>query len=324
MTTAYSTFELPPGFCLLGPVSTQQKVQEWLLVLRSVGLDGSARWIPSVGWAILVTEHQYLRATQTLREYEIENRDWPPARKKDRPLYASSPWAFVVVGLLIVMFAITGPAAARSGWFQLGTANTDMILHGAPWQAVTALTLHADAGHVLGNVISGGIFLTGVHRRLGAGLGTFVTVMAGAAGNLANAAWHGTHHLSIGASTAVFGALGALAAAQMVRNQVDRPSREGGLRALLSTWGPIAAGLVLLGLLGAGGARDTMAQLAHVNRTDVAAHGFGFVAGLALGLIAAFTLRKRTTPLPTWLQSAFGAASFATVAGSWVLAAVVR
>ncbi|MFO0661161.1 MAG: rhomboid family intramembrane serine protease [Polyangiaceae bacterium] len=320
MTMAYSTsFELPPKFSFLGPVSTQQKVQEWLLVLRSVGLDGSVRWVPTAGVGHLVTDHQYLRAAQTLRDYELENRDWPPVQRKDQPLYAESPWAIIVVSLLVAMFAITGPAAARSTWFQLGTANTDMILHGAPWQAVTAL--HSDASHVIGNALSGGIFLTGVHRRLGSGLGTFVALAAGAAGNYANAVWHGSHHLSIGASTAVFEALGALATAQMIRNQANRSPREKGLRAMASAPGSPLPRVSCCSVCSAQVARATrcLSSLTHLAPTwaltgSVSSQGCSSVSSLPT------SLRKRTTPLPAWVQSAFGVASIAIVTGSWLLA----
>ena len=52
----------------------------------------------------------------------------------------------------------TGPVARYSGWFQRGTAVTGLVLSSEPWRAVTALTLHADTSHVLGNAISGTVF----------------------------------------------------------------------------------------------------------------------------------------------------------------------
>lgn len=304
-------FDLPEGFCLLGPVATQKKAQEWLLVLNSVKLDGSVRWIPSAGWGILITEGQYRRAVDTLRTYEKENQDWPPKKVKDRPLYAKSWWAVGVMALLVAMFALTGPSSSKSVWFRVGTASADMILQGSAWQAVTALTLHADSVHVMGNAIIGGVFLAAVHQRLGAGLGTAVTVAAGTVGNLMNAVWYGSHHWSIGASTAVFGALGALAASQVIRNHDNEPRSRWGL------WGPVAGGLVLLGLLGSGSARDAIGQVAR-NTTDVAAHGFGFVGGLIFGAIAAFVLRSRANPLPAKVQWAFGVGTMLTVVSAWV------
>jgi hypothetical protein len=65
-----------------------------------------------------------------------------------------------------------------------------------------------------------------LHRRLGAGATALGIVASGALGNLLNAVWHhsvsGHDHASIGASTAVFGAVGLLAATQLV---LDRPEK---------------------------------------------------------------------------------------------------
>ena len=298
---------LPEGFALLGPVSSLRKAQEWLFVLRSVDLDGVVREPERGRWGILVMQGQYARALETLRTYEAENRNWPPPQRRDTPLYERSSWAALTFAALVAFFLATGPAQAHSVWFQLGTADSFQILHGKPWQAVTALTLHADGSHVLGNAAAGTIFLTAVHRRLGAGMGTFVVLAAGAMGNVLNALWHGGEHWSIGASTAVFAAVGVLAATQMVLN------RERSAQTFVSTWAPILGGLALLGTLGAGG-----------GHTDLHAHGFGFLAGVVLGALAAFPVRRRAAPLPSGVQAGFAALSLASTLGAWALALVRR
>ncbi|HEU4538178.1 MAG TPA: rhomboid family intramembrane serine protease, partial [Polyangiaceae bacterium] len=58
--------------------------------------------------------------------------------------------------------------------------------------------------------------------------------------------------------------------------------------------------------------------------TDVRAHGFGFLAGVALGLPAALVARWRDRPVGNWGQAAFGLVSAATVVGSWALAFGLR
>lgn len=293
--------EIPSGFVFL-PAPHLRKAQEWVFVLRSVGLDGSVRMLNGGGYGILLLESQGARAIENLRDYEAENRNWPPAQKRDRPLYQGSLWAAFIFAMASVFFLVTGPAASQSKWFRAGVANTDQLLHGKPWQALTALTLHSDASHIMGNAISGTIFLSAVHRRLGPGVGTFAVLSAGAAGNALNAWWHGTSHWSLGASTAVFAAIGVLAATQVLLNRTSS-------RGFFQTLGPVMAGLVLLGTLGAGGAR-----------TDLHAHLFGFLAGLVVGVIAGLPVRKRESPLPTSVQVAFGGLSIASVLGSWGLA----
>jgi membrane associated rhomboid family serine protease len=290
------------GLRLLGPVATIAKAQEWAFVLRTEGLDGVVRPTSTGGWAVLVDEAVHARALTTLRSYEAENRDFPPARRRDRPLYAPSWWAIAVFAALCGFFLVTGPSAGRSPFFRWGTADASLLLHGAPWRAVTALTLHADAQHVLGNAIGGSLFLSAVHRRLGPGLGTLTVLGAGTAGNVMNALWYGAGHRSIGASTAVFAAVGVLAAVQVLLNRRDA-------RGWFATLGPLAGGLVLLGMLGAN------------PNTDVRAHGFGFLAGLVLGLPAALLARRQgERPVGAWGQAAFGLLSAATVGGAWALA----
>jgi membrane associated rhomboid family serine protease len=223
--------------------------------------------------------------------------------QRDVSLYQRSWWALAIVAALVGFFLITGPSQARSPWFLVGTADSQAILSGAVYESVTALTLHATPQHLLGNAIVGGLFLTVLHRRFGAGLGTFLVVTAGAAGNLMNAAWHGAGHRSLGASTAVMAALAALAVTQFVLDRTRQPNRK-----IVLTWAPILAGLALLGTFGAS------------PDSDLHAHGFGFVAGLVFGMVAAFPLRRRATPLPTWTQVGFGIATIAVVAGSWAAA----
>lgn len=294
--------EVPDGFRFIGPTPSLRKAQEWVFVLRSVGLDGSVRATSSGEHGLLVLESAHERSLETLRTYEEENRDFPPRPKPDRALHKPSSWAVGIVAALVAFFLVTGPARLESQFFRWGTANTEHILHGRPWEAVTALTLHADANHVFGNALAGAIFLTAVHGRLGAGVGTFTVLAAGAAGNVLNAVWHVTGHRSIGASTAVFAAVGVLAATQMVLNRTEK-------RGFFATWGPVVGGMALLGMLGASPS------------SDIRAHGFGFGAGIVAGLLAAIPLRRRETALAGSTQLVFGIAALVTVVGSWVLAA---
>ncbi|MCL2824513.1 MAG: rhomboid family intramembrane serine protease [Polyangiaceae bacterium] len=85
-------------------------------------------------------------------------------------------------------------------------------------------TLHPNIKHLLGNVLIGGALFAIVHRRLGPSLGSISVLMSGVVGNLMNAVMHLTGHRSFGASTAVMGALGILAATQLAMNQTRRPT----------------------------------------------------------------------------------------------------
>lgn len=85
-------------------------------------------------------------------------------------------------------------------------------LAGEPWRAVTALTLHAGAEHAASNaavLLGAGAALA---RKSGAGVAVSTAICGGAAANFVACAWQPDAQW-IGASTAAFAVLGALAAA---------------------------------------------------------------------------------------------------------------
>ena len=108
---------------------------------------------------------------------------------------------------------------------------------------------------------------------LGPGVGLRLLLLAGAGLEevVVTAAVHGGDHVSVGASTATFGAIGILAALRIIGGR----AREGGRK----SWVVIAASLALLALVGTG------------PHADLLAHLFGFLLGGGLGLIAALTIR---------------------------------
>jgi membrane associated rhomboid family serine protease len=285
---------------VIGPIYQAREVRDWALVLSSMGITHVVR-DSAPGWVILVTGSDHARALEAIRLYETENRNWPPKRQRELLPYARSLAAPLVMSMLVLFYAVTGPASAASIWFARGTASSERILHGELWRAVTALTLHADALHVLGNALTGSIFLSAVNRRLGDGRGPLLVLVAGALGNVMNALWHRTDHLSIGASTAVFSAVGILVATQLL---VDRNT---GPRTWFERIAPIVGGLALLGMIGAS------------PHSDLFAHLFGLVAGLFVGLVAAIALRasKRSSAA---VQVVSAVSTIAIVVACWTLA----
>jgi len=228
---------------------------------------------------------------------------------------------------LAAFFLVTGPAVRNSIWFTRGVAVSSLVLSHEPWRAVTALTLHADDLHVLGNAVSGTIFASAVQRRLGAGGAALAVLASGIFGNLGNAVYHHVmreEHQSIGASTAIFGAIGLLAATELVLHRKRS-------RGWLDVAAPIVGGFALLGALGSGSGDG---------RTDLGAHLFGFLSGVIIGLGVAFPMRRRTLALDLaggpsslrdqvslgsgaprwWVQTVLGALAAAIVVVSWEMA----
>jgi rhomboid protease GluP len=181
----------------------------------------------------------------------------------------------------------------------VGSAQADLIRDGAWWRTVTALTLHVDHGHLLGNLVAGVVFGLLVAQLLGSGLAWLAILLAGALGNAVNAALQAPDHTAVGAPTAVFGALGVVSGYTRQRRTI--PWR-GGLR----RWAPLSAGILLLVYPGFGG-----------ERTDVGAHVAGFAVGAVLGWAVGALLGSCATRAahPAALRRADVRPAFAGVAG---------
>jgi len=132
------------------------------------------------------------------------------------------------------------------------------------------LFLHADAGHVVSNALSGLLVFTAVLQTLGRLRGWLLIAAAALVGNLAVAAInYPAPYRSLGASTAIFAGVGLLTGrALRVVARSEHPHR---WRALFVA---LASGLIVLALYGAGGV--------HI---DLGAHVTGFIAGLAAGYL---------------------------------------
>ncbi|MCA9625574.1 MAG: rhomboid family intramembrane serine protease [Myxococcales bacterium] len=298
---------------MIGPLSDRRQAREWALVLQSQQIGYVLGWHADElarGWVLTVSPEDYAAAVDAIDLYEAENEDWPPKPIRDRPRHAPSlsmPIAMALVALFF--FYVTGPADAGSGWFARGRADA-LLLTSQPWRMATALTLHADAQHVLGNALSASIFGAMVSRRLGAGGAVLAILLAGILGNTFNALHHlPGGHLSIGASTAVFGAVGLLAAIQTVLLLSRREGERRRLRAI-DVVAPLVGGLALLGSLGAGG-----------GNTDLWAHAYGFLAGVGLGLPLGLVVRRGSRP-SRLVQAVTLIAAIVILGGSWALAIV--
>jgi membrane associated rhomboid family serine protease len=282
---------------ILCATGDQRLAEEWELVLLAQGLSPSVLRTPD-GVALSVPAAEAERALASLAAYNRENRQKPTDRVE--PVELGSLVAAVVVGLMLLLFySITVQWLPALSWYARGAADAERIIQGELWRTVTALTLHADIAHVLGNAIAAALFLVAVSSITGMGLGGVLVLLAGAGGNLANAYLHGPPHVAVGASTAVFGAVGLLGSLAMTRRR-HRPFDR------WRAWLPAGAALALLGMLGSSG-----------QRVDIWAHLFGLLAGGALGILIAWV----TPRAPDWrIQWVCGAAAVATLLYCWTVA----
>jgi membrane associated rhomboid family serine protease len=246
---------------------------------NTCGLILSASGIPyratrgEKGWEIWVENSEYASALSGVSEYFRENRQPPaevePSQDRFRKTYGGV-WAALL--LLVFYFVFTSSGSPRDLIKSFGS-DSDSILKGELYRVVTSLMLHSDAAHLIGNAAGIAVLGTAVCGAVGWGLGCLMILLSGAAGNLMNAVFFQTGHLSIGASTAVFGAVGLLAGRRFV-GHMHLPERK------IKAWLPIAGGIALLGFLGSG------------PQTDLAAHLFGFLSGILFGILLAAS-RKR-------------------------------
>ncbi len=261
-------------------VLSQRKAHLWALVLEARSVPCHAV-TTELGWVLQLPPECLDQALEELRLFEAENRNWPPPAPPVHPLAENTLSTLSVLILVATFHNITRIDSALFGlypldWISHGNAQAAKILDGQWWRLITALTLHADDLHLFSNLAIGGVFIIFLCHELGSGLAWSLILASGILGNLANAAVQSPTHSSIGASTAVFGTVGILAALSLVRyrHYLQR-------RWLL----PVAAALALLALLGTEG-----------KNTDLGAHLFGFVFGAALGLVAEHQVGKHGLP----------------------------
>lgn len=249
------------------PLSKRQ-LRNWNLVLQARQIPCRSERLQH-GWQLLVPTAYYRTALDELRSFERNNRNWPPPPPVEHPQQENTVntiWVLIALGLFHLLCQKQIPFGHTSiNWYDLGNADAGKIIAGQWWRLLTALTLHSGGIHLASNIIIGGVFVNRLCRDLGSGLGWSLILLCGGWGNLLNALVQNPAHRSIGASTAVFGAVGLLAAINTLRYRTSLRKR----------WPlPVAAAFGLLALLGTSG-----------ENTDIGAHLFGFLSGILLGLV---------------------------------------
>jgi membrane associated rhomboid family serine protease len=261
----------------------------------------------STGYVVRVPYAQAAFATHHLWQYDQELRRRPRVTFAPPHVYRH---AWVGSAVYVALLALVAMFVVRGWWrpdtFSIGTLDAGAVQSGQWWRAITALTLHLDIVHLMMNLGSGAAIGFMASRQIGVGHAWLLIVMGAAMANLVEALLSMPGHQSVGASTAVFAALGLLAAHSW-------RTRGGAASSRLRRWAPLVAGAALLGLLGTG-ASDQVADTG----TDLIAHVFGFVLGAALGILVALpTISARVDAMPQWLS---GALTLALVAVGWSLA----
>ncbi|MFP4392259.1 MAG: rhomboid family intramembrane serine protease [Desulfohalobiaceae bacterium] len=279
----------------------QERIRDWILVLSALRIPFTIRQEGTGHWALLVDFKDKEKALEQILAYEQENQEQTASFQATGAQGRLEPSIWILLSILL-FYRLT---QVQSGiiweteipWQELGRLEVLAVQKGQWWRLVTALTLHADLPHVLGNICIGGIFIIQLCRSVGSGLGWFLVLLSGILGNLSNFFVQDSTHVSLGGSTAVFGAVGLLAGLRSLQG-ADQDLR----RELL----PLAAGLGLLALLGLGSNQNI----------DVWAHIMGFFWGGTLGLVLGQSMSKGGWPRPAW-DAPLGLAALFIVFFSW-------
>jgi rhomboid protease GluP len=301
--TSLDPSESDPPVLATPTTPERREAEDWALVLIAEGIQSTVIRVEA-GFTIQIAAADLSAAREILDSWQREraersSRITLPAPRGATTLEATMAYA---CALALVAFHLGLESSGRSADFlDLGKSQAALVLEGQCWRLVTALTLHSDLPHVLGNTLFGGFFLSAVAGRLGIGVAILSFVTTGTLGNLANALYYGSAHNSVGASTGVFGLVGVLAGlAAWQRHQTAAPGR--------GAWVAFAAGLAIVAMLGSGGPR-----------VDFSAHLFGLAAGGLTGLLLAAPLASRPRPGPLG-QGLAATAALGLILAAWLYA----
>jgi len=276
----------------------RNQVTEAAFVLTAVGIEHMTDQGEGFQWQLWVPVDDATAASHELGLYAQDQAE--AKRPSEQPAEVDKGW-WGVAGYLLVIWlppVLEGYDLLADETLKAGSMNAGAVVAGEWWRTITALTLHGDFGHILGNSVFGVIIGLMVGRNFGSGIGWLLVLASGALGNACNAWIQGSEFTSIGASTATFAALGMVGAFLWQR----AGHRAFGLRRSLA---PLFAAFALLAFTGVGG-----------DNTDVVGHFTGFGAGVLIGLLAAaFTPEALGLVRQRWC----GAAALSLIAGAWLL-----
>lgn len=285
----------------------REALQEASFVLSAIGVEHMIDR-EDFGWVLLVPVASAERATTELDNYQRENRrtPQPPARLTviDRGWAGVAGYLFVIWMLPTLEWQLLGLP-----WRDAGDMHASLVMTGQWWRTITALTLHADLGHLVANSMFGVVMGILVGRNFGSGLGWLLILICGAAGNALDAALRLEDFHSIGASTATFAAVG-LVGGFVWRRGYFRTIRSRAADWRATNWrrsfAPIAAAIALFAFTGTSG-----------ENTDVVAHVMGLTTGLGCGVVVAgFDVRR----IGFVGQCCAGLAALGLVAAAWWMA----
>ena len=255
------------------------------------------------GYILIVPAEHSAAAARELRMYAEENPPPVAVPQQRAETHRAAAGIVVYVGVLCTVSWLANRHAFGADWYAAGRIDGDLVRAGEAWRLLTALTLHADPAHLAGNLVFGALFGLFAGRLLGAGVAWLTILVCAASGNLLNTLLLASEHRSIGASTAVFAALGLVAGHVWHGRLMPR-----------DRWvfrvGPVVGGIALLAYTGMGGGLPD-------RQVDVGAHVMGFVCGFGGGMLLVHLLPQL---YQRRAQICAGAAALILLVLAWTMA----
>lgn len=281
---------------IMNPLITSldtSEVEEISLVLTSQSIPFHVKTEPD-GFAIFVPSAYFQQALHHIGEY---SREYSPV---ESPINTEN-YRFahgVPIGLIMLLVSVHFWRMNLPGDVDIVGmfANTiSSVKYGQVYRLTTALFLHVDVRHLIGNCAALWLFGSSLCGRLGNGVASFLILYCGILGNAFSVIIRGSAIRSMGASTSVFAGLGILVGMRIG----EKNSKESTIHPLLA----LAAGVALLGFLGTN------------ERSDLFAHFGGFVIGLLSGVIHRSLVPTKSSAV---VQRILGGLSSITVLASWL------
>ncbi len=260
-TTATFEEPQPPPDVRISEGSFKQ-IRDESLVLLSQGISHRIERSEEGPFQIFVEPDKRRTAQFQIRLYHYENppRSEPPAL----PLKFSFQPLWVL--LIPIVCTLLDFSDAFIQMHNAGIADASKILRGEWWRTITAMTLHGDARHLAGNLVSGYLALSLLHYRISlAKLVPFLAVGAAVA-NFFVALTVQTNFRSLGFSGFVFAVIGCLAVIEF--RLMPRETH-----GMLRRFAPLCGAASLAVFLGLG------------ENADILGHLYGFIAGIFCGFI---------------------------------------
>jgi rhomboid protease GluP len=272
--------------------------REYSLVLDACAIDHEIIENDDL-WVLAVDASLQASALEELARYSSERLNPRPQSRFTVPFKGAGFGAAAYTSILLLTAFCAGLRLFGRDWYAAGVIESGPA-RSEWWRAFTALTLHVDPLHLIGNLFSGVIVGAAASRLLGPGVAWFVVLFAGACANYVEMWIAPVSHRALGASTAVFAALGLVAGLAWSERLTFRERS-------WYLWAPLIAAACLLTLFGAGG-----------DHVDVLGHFLGFLFGIVAGGLCAIAGAPSNRGLP--LQILFGAACGLSISLAWLLA----